>query len=424
MNISSIRHTTAWSILLCRRLLIPSLLLPQLVLAAAGCIGGEEGGPEEGTGDEVAATECKTGAAKTVPILVYDPSKQGRVRATLAAAGANFVTAGYDAVLVDVDAANASSLAPVVTRFLGEGKHIVLDSSGSAAERAAIGELAGSVAGMAAQETALSIIQTSPDAFTVTPLDTTPTFGVYSETTGNLPLAVLAAKDGSICAAPAVEQSVVGPVAAAADTYLKRTYRGHGQPYPKVIHVLVDNKAVHQQTGFTGSELKRYLYRGDLQLCPSSGGSNFCNMTWGESYSKAIAHGTSISVKFPLDKIVSRLTGDVTLGYSLTITNTRTLTWSNSVNIARGYTARPVSYILRRSGYGNVKNAYVFQSRKSQIVPCRPTLDCYYYNDTYVRQPDTVVGTWLANVTLNQGSPTNSWNVFRGTTDPNSYTFD
>jgi hypothetical protein len=146
-------------------------------------------------------------------------------------------------------------------------------------------------------------------------------------------------------------------------------------------------------------------------------------MTWGKSFTKSVAHGTSVSVNFA-NKLTEKLTGGVTLGYSLTVTKSHTLSGSNSVNIKPGWTARPVSYLHRKRGSGNVKNAYVFQSRRKVHSPCRPSGGCYAVHDTYVRQPNTVVGTWSANVIVNQGATTNSWNTYNGALDPTVYVFD
>lgn len=401
-----------------QRLLSSAMLFSPLLLAAAGCVVGEEDLLNDQSGEEGAAPDCT--AYTTKPIFVYDPSKRGRALASLSAAGANLVTGNADTILIHIDGSNASSLTPIITRLLDEKKHIVLDSDGDEASRSAIGTLAGSVAGLAANETALSILQYEPGAFTVTPLDLSPTYGVSSETTGNRPLALLAPTEAG-CGASEAAPVTASDVTAAADTITKYRYQQRNQPRPPIVYHLVDNKATHVRTGFTGSDLKRYLYRGDIQTCPS--GVNKCTMSWSRSESKAVAHGTSVNVKLGA-KLTEKLSADVSWGYSLTVTTTRTLTWTNAIELASGWSGRPVSYIWRRSGYGDVKNAYVFKSRRTVHSACRPGGGCYAHYDTYERQPNTTVATWSAHVVLNQGSPTNSWNTFRGNTDPNSYTFD
>ena len=413
------------------RLLLASALLPPLLLAAPGCTT-QDGDLDDQVEDDSAPPadavpmDCDAKGPSTIPIFVYDRSKQGRVLASLAATNPNLVTDGYEAVLIHVDASNASSLAPAVTSFLNQQKHIVLDSSGDLDARRAIAELAGAVTGMEAQETALSILQYAPGSFTITPLDTNPTFGVASETTGNKPLALLGSRERAACAQPAdsadaaVSALVGGAVSTATDSITKIRIQPTGKPTPPIVYHYIDNKVTHALSGTSGSDLKRYLYRGDVQKCPSGGTK--CNMSFSRSFAKAVANGTSVSVKLG-GKLTELLTGDVTLGYSLTLTNTKTLTWTNAVEIKPGLSARPVSYLWRRSGYGNVKNAYVFKGRTSRGGPCRPA-GCTIHTDTYTRDPSVSVATWSAYVPLNQGSPTNSWNIFSGNSDPNSYTFD
>jgi hypothetical protein len=383
--------------------------MPSLFLAAPGCVVGEV--------DEAASQPAET-APSTVSILVYDPSKQGQVRAAMMAAHAEFVTEGYQAVIVDVGSATSATLMPIIQRFLDDGKQVVLDSSGGPTDRLAIAELGAAVAGIALRESALSIVQTAPGAFAVTPIVSSAASLIAGESSvGNSPLAVL----GRPYSAPAADFSVVGSTANATDTITQYHYQGHGKPSPAKTPVLLDNKATYLRTGFTGVDKKRYLFRGDLQLCPANG-TQVCEMVWGKQYSRSIAHGLNIAATF--SKVWEKLSGGVTVGYSLTVTNMQTLLWSTGASLNPGWTGRPVAYIWRRTGQGNVKNAYNFVSRRTVVSPCRPTADCKAHYDTYVRQPDTLVGTWLADVVLNQGSPTNTFNTFRGNADPNVYIFD
>lgn len=393
-----------------KNLLLSSILLPQFLLA--GCVVGldEAGGLDDEAGD------CEEAGPALVPTFLHDPSREGLVQSALTAAGATFVTDDFQAVIINVDGSDAATLAPVVTFFLDEGKQIVLDSSGGDAERVVIGEIAGAVTGLAAREAALSIIEDTPGAFVVTPIDTAGQFDSSDDdASGNTPLKVLASGDaeiGSTC--PTSDDA---PQTFASDTTTRRSYQGRNKPAPRRIPVLVDNNAIHHQTHFSGSEERRYLFVGDPQYCPLGTPDN-CSMSWGESYSKSIAHSTKIDVSFS-NAFTEALTGGVTIGYSLTVTNSRTLSWSNRIPVAPGYSARPVSYVLRRTGHGKVKNAYIFQSRRKIHSPCRPSGGCYSVIDTYVRERNTEVGTWIADVALNEGRPTNSWVVFRGERDPN-----
>jgi hypothetical protein len=410
---SSLAAATA----IAKRLLIPSILLPQLVLLALpGCTVDVDPGDEplEDVAEEPAALP-------SVPVMVYDATKRGKVYSTIAASGVTFTQDNYDAVIIDVSSGSTETLTPIVNQFLKDGKQVVLDSSGQPNDRLAIAELGGAVAGIKLPEAALSIVQTATDAFAVTPIvDGAASLTVDNASAGNTALAVvggqyLPPQEGDVEA-----HALVGPMAAT-DTILRSRFQGSGKPVPAVIPVIVDNNATHLTSGFRGSNLQRYLYRGDLQRCPSNG-TQVCPMSWGEQYSRTVSHGLNIGVS--IQKVFEKLTGGVTLGYSLSVSTSRTLQWSTGANLNPGWTGRPVSYIWRRTGYGNVKNAYIFQSRKTQVSPCRPLADCKVHRDTYVRQPNTVVGTWSANVVLNQGSPTNTFNTFRGTTDPNVYIFD
>lgn len=397
------------SLPLFKRLVLTSVLLPSLLLTA-GC--GEQGSwAEDGAGDPQ-EPDLSPGA-----IAVYNPSKRGMVQAAMEAAGTSFVTDNYGTVLIHVDGSSTASLVPVVTHFLNEGKQVVLDSNGGHAERSAIGELAAAVAGIAAQEAALSIVQDAPGAFTVTPIaDATAAAGLSEYGPGNTPVAVLGTSSPAL---GSLDDSVS---MLSTDTITKSGFQGSGQPAPPIVPSYVDNKVTHIQKGSSGSLLKRYLFVGNPQECPVDGTNN-CPMSWGESYSRAVAQGTTISVNLS-NKLTEKLTGSVTLGYSLTVTKTHTLTWSNGTNIQPGWTARPVSYLWRKSGYGDVKNAYVFKSRTKTPSACRPSGGCYRITDLYERQPNTIVGTWSANIAQNQGAPTSSWNTFRGAVDPNVYTFD
>lgn len=273
---------------------------------------------------------------------------------------------------------------------------------------------------MKANEASLSIVRPAPGAFTVTPIV------VGSDDGGNTPLAVLrmvsARAEG--CASVGAQDATASAVssAAAADTITMRSFQGAGRPEPRTVRTYIDNNATYGLTSRSGPLLKRYLWRGNPQRCPTGGTVN-CTMTWGQEYSKSIAHGTSVTVDFGA-QLTEALTGRVEIGYSLTLTKSYTLAWSNAVTIQRGWSARPVSYLTRQRGIGTVKNAYVFQNRSKIASPCRPTGGCFQVTDTYVRQPNTTVGTWSANVALNQGAPTNSWNTYSGTIDPTVYVFD
>lgn len=403
-----------------RRTLLSALLVPQLLLAFPGCMGAEgELGVDESDGAETdtsPAEGCAPAAASTLPIFVHDPSKQGQVRAALTAAGARFVDRDFAAVLIDVEGASAAALTPLVTRFLHDGKRVVLDSSGSPSAQLTIGELTQATTGMAARVPALSIERDTAQSFMVTPINLTPTIAATDSGLGNTPLAVLAntgAQDSDTCAEP-------GFSTAAAETMTRRSWQGRGQAEPRIVRFYYDKKTSYPRNNFVGSSFKRYLYVGDIQRCSSSQGNNGCEFSWGQSYTKEISHGTSISVKFG-GKIAEAVTGEAELAYSLTVTNSRTLSWSNTHMIRNGYSARPVSYVVRQQGTGNVKNAFVWKNRTKVHSPCRPSGGCYWHTDHYVREPNTVVGTWTADIVLNGGATTNSWSVFRGNTDPNSY---
>jgi Ricin-type beta-trefoil lectin domain len=398
---------------LCKRLLIPSLLMPSFFFAAPGCVVGEV--------DEAANQPAET-APPTASILVYDPSRQGQVRAAMMASRAEFVTEGYNTVIVDVGSASPATLVPIIQRFLDDGKQVVLDSSGGPTDRLAIAELGAAVAGIALQESALSIVQTAPGAFAVTPIVSSSASLIAGESTsGNSPLAVLGRPYSAPTAAPADDWSVVGSTANALDFTTKVLYQGHGQPTPLAIPVLLDNQATYLQKTFVGLDKKRYLFRGDLQMCPANG-TQVCEMSWGKQYSRSVSHGLNIGATF--SQAWEKLTGGVTVGYNLTVTQMQTLQWLTGASLNPGWTGRPVSFIWRHTGTGDVKNAYNFLSRRTIETSCRPTLDCKTHHDTYVRLADKVVGVWFADVVLNQGSPTNSFNTFRGNADPNTYIFD
>jgi hypothetical protein len=398
---------------LCKHLLMQSLLWPSLLLAAPGCVVGEV--------DETANRPAEA-APSEVSILVYDPSKQGQVRSAMIAAGAEFVSEGYQAVIVDVGSASTATLAPIVERFLKDGKQVVLDSSDGPTDRIAIAELGAAVAGIALQESALSIVQNAPDAFTVTPIiGSSPSLIAAESNAGNSPLAVLGQRYSAPTSNLSAQTSVAGTTASASDTYVRMQFQNHGKPTPPKTPVLLDNNATYLETGFTGVQEKRYLYRGSPQACPASG-TQVCEMSWAEQYARSITHGLNIGVTF--SKVYEKLTGGVTLGYSLAVTNMKTLVWTTGASLNPGWTGRPVSYIWRRTGNGKVKNVYNFVSRESRTIACRPWGDCKRHYDTYVRQPDTQVGTWSAYVVLNQGDPTNSYNTFRGAADPFVYTFE
>jgi hypothetical protein len=400
-----------------KKLLISSFLLPQLMLATSGCQGLDDETSAEEAADPGEAGNCKGDEATVFSVLLHAPAKQGLVQSAATAAGVQFTAENYESVIINVEGETAASLVPVVNSFLDGGKQVVLDSNGGLTDRATIGEITAEVAGMKADEASLSIVRPAPGAFTVTPII------VGSDDGGNTPLAVLRMVSARAAGCASAEpQAVVAPSAAATDTITIRTFQGRGQPEPATVRTYIDNNATYGQTSSSGSLLKRYIWRGNPQRCPTGGTIN-CTMTWGEEYSKSIAHGTSVTVDFGA-QLTKVLTGRVEIGYSLTLTKSYTLAWSNAVNIKRGWSARPVSYLTRKRGAGSVKNAYVFQDRKKIASPCRPIGGCYQVTDTYVRQPNTSVGTWSANVALNQGSPTNSWNTYNGSIDPTVYVFD
>lgn len=407
------------------RILLSALLWPQLLLAFPGCVG-EDGelGVDDGDGlqTEVGAkADCAATASSTVPIYLYSPSKQGQVRAALTAGGARFVERDFAAVLIDVEGASAASLSPVVANFLQDGKRVVLDSSGSPAARRTIGELAFSTAGLSAPAAALSIDRNSAQTFMVTEINLAPSFAASDSGLGNTPLALLADPDSSQVAS--CEAATSELTAAAAETTTRRKFQSRSQPAPAIVRYLYDNKTSYPRLNFVGSNYRRYLYVGDIQRCSSSQGNSGCEFSWGQSYTKEVSHGTSVSVKFG-GKLAEAVTGEVELGYSLTLTNSRTLSWSNTHLIQRGYSARPVSYVIRQNGTGNVKNAFVWKNRTSVHSPCRPSGGCYWHTDHYTREPNTVVGTWTAEIVLNGGATTNTWMVFRGNVDPNGYTME
>src|SRR5512141_202534 len=99
---SSLRRSTS----ALEQLLLSLLLMPQLLVAAPGCTGiVDEAGNDEADAPSAAS------------IFVYDPSKEGMVQSAMAAAGARFVTDGYETVIVNVDGSNTARLAPIVTQF-------------------------------------------------------------------------------------------------------------------------------------------------------------------------------------------------------------------------------------------------------------------------------------------------------------------
>lgn len=396
-----------------KNVLLSSMLAPQLLLA--GCtVGLSDESLSEGE------VNCEDSAPALLPTLLHDPSSDGLVQSALTAADTSFVTDDYDAVLVNINSADHDTLVPVITDFLIDGKHVVLDSTGTDAERSMIAQLAGTVTGMAANESALSILEDAPGVFVVTAIDTTQQFNTDGQDSGNTPLNLLANPDAA--PNPACADNDDAPQLFASDTTTRSSYQGKNKPVPPIVRVLVDNKTQYDRDRFSGSEERRYLEVGDPHYCSPNAADN-CTFRFDRSISKAIAHGTKIDVNFA-NTLTEKLTGGVTFGYSLTVTNTHTLTWSNSHPVAPGYSARPVSYVIRRTGEGKVKNAYIFQSRRKVHSPCRPSGGCYRYTDTYVRERNTEVGTWLADVAMNGGAPTTSWVIFPGEIDTKRYVMD
>ncbi|MEZ4315203.1 MAG: hypothetical protein R3F14_44880 [Polyangiaceae bacterium] len=396
---------------------------PMLLSAACTGVEGEDAGSiddiadtaDDAEGDiaEAAADKLQDMAPSSIAILVHNPAQRGLLKDELEQAGVTFVADDYDTVIVHVDASNAKSLVPVVTEYLNEGARVLLDSNGGDADRIAIGELALEIAGVAAEETALSIVQDAPGAFTVVPIaHTNAAVGSGDYGAGNTPMAVL----GS----PVRELALMEP--SMADTMTKYYFQCKGCASPPIVPSFVDNNSTYPQTSLGSTDIIRYRFKGPLLQCSPGAAAN-CNQTYSESVSNAVANGTSISVNFT-NKLTEKLTGGVTLGYTFTKTKTSTSTWVSSFPTKPGWTSRPVSWVVRRSGKGDVKNAYIFKSRTKSALACKPSGGCYGVYDSYERQATTKVGTWSSSVVMNGGVPTIGWKTFQGNVDPNTYVMD
>jgi hypothetical protein len=203
---------------------------------------------------------------------------------------------------------------------------------------------------------------------------------------------------------------------AMAETITKSYFQGKGQPTPAIIPALIDNNATYIKSSDDAKQSTRYLYVGPLQKCPSVGVTG-CMVSFSETITKQVARGTNIDVNLT-GPLTEKLTSAVKLGFSYTVTDSRAMTWSTGATLLPGFNSRPVSYVIRVRGNGDVKNAFIHTGRTKVASACRPSGGCFRITDTYVRMPNTKVGGWLADLPVNS-SPTTTYKTFRGEIDPN-----
>lgn len=192
-----------------------------------------------------------------------------------------------------------------------------------------------------------------------------------------------------------------------------------------------DNATTYPVKSQGGSTYKRYVYTGDIQKCSKyPGGKNDCTATFGKEVSKEISNGVEIDVQITYGGDKSPWSTSVRKGYSWTLTKGTASSWSASRGYKLGYSARPVSYIVRYKGTtGDAKNSLHFVRRDKRScfthTPPRPVTTpikpvCTFV-DVYERKPQTVSGSWKADTIANNGASVSEWIFFKGDVDPNIY---